>query len=48
MVISVLIDINQHEKNCVVQQKHQLTSIDAKYTVHYKTHHLISKVMEKS
>ena len=34
MVISGLLDSNQHAKNGALQQRHNQNSIEAKYTVH--------------
>ena len=48
MVISGLLDSNQNGKYSVVHKKHQQLSIDANYTVHYTTPHLILHGMEKS
>ena len=40
MVREILLEMNQHEKNGVVQQKYQLKYINEKYNVHLKTTHL--------
>ena len=48
MVREGLVEDNQHEKNCAVQQKHHQKSIGEISIVLYKTPHLNLHVMERN